>query len=386
MRVPSWLERSRFLGGDFGLDRSVPIREIHNRCGGVSTVRRPPRHGVHAAGSRTARLGRRGGLVVFLGVVWLGVGCTESQSIRIDGSSTVFPLTEMVIVQYRESDPSARLSCGISGTRGGLRKFLRGDIDVCDASRRMQAGERAQAEARGLRFLELPVALDGIVVAVSRGNDWCFDLSLNELRRIWSRDAQGRLNRWDQVRTGFPDRPLKLYGPGVDSGTYDWFVQAVLEGESGSRGDYTASENDDVLVNGVGADPEALGFFSYAAFRAGRGRLRAVAIRGGDPDETGSPVIPDAESIRDRRYKPLSRLVLLYVREDRLGDETLSRFLDFYLRRAGSLAETVGLVALPEREYLQGLRTLGLMSENKKGAFAGNGPPLHQVALRGGRP
>lgn len=386
MRISGRADGSCFSCVDRIVDRRGPIRETHNRRGNESSVRWWFRHGAQTGGSGTDRLGRWRRSVTLWALVWMWAGCGQPQPIRIDGSSTVFPLTEAVIVQYRESNPSARLSRGISGTRGGLRKFLRGGVDVCDASRKVLAEESAEAEARGVRFVELAVAMDGIVVAVSRDNDWCFDLTLNELRRIWSRDSQGRLNRWDQVRTGFPNRPLKLYGPGVDSGTYDWFVQVVLEGNSGSRGDYTASENDDVLVTGVEADPEALGFFSYAAFRVARGRLRAVGIRGVGGDAAPSPVVPDPENIRDGRYRLLSRRLLLYVREDRLGDEALRRFLDFYLRRAGSLAETVGLVALPEREYLEELRTLGLRSEEKKGSPSWDGPTLLPPASQGGRP
>jgi phosphate transport system substrate-binding protein len=280
--------------------------------------------------------------------VTLAVGaCAATPSgralIRIDGSSTVYPLTEAVAEEFLRVTPTARLTVGVAGTGGGLKRLCRGEIDVANASRPITSGEQATCARAGLTFVEVPVAYDGITVVVHPGNDWVDHLTIEELGRIWEHQAEGRLLRWSQVRPGFPDRELRLFGAGVDSGTFDYFTEAVTGTPRDSRGDYTSSEDDNTIVQGVAGDPGSLGFFGFAYYVENRELVRAVPIVAAVGE---APVSPTAETIGSGTYRPLSRPVFLYVEAGALARPEVRAFLDFYLTHVPTLAREVGFVPL----------------------------------------
>ncbi len=275
-------------------------------------------------------------------------GNALSGAVQIDGSSTVFPITEAVAEEYMKVQPRVRVTVGVSGTGGGFAKFLRKETDLNDASRTIKQSELEKAAAEGIGFVELPVAYDGIAVIVNPQNDWVDCLTTDELSTIWSPGSQ--VHNWSQIRAGFPDRPLKLYGPGTDSGTYDYFTEAI-GGESGaSRSDFTASEDDNVLVQGIAGDEAALGFFGFAYYDNNKDRLKLLSIN--DTGRGTGCVAPDLNTISTGAYAPLSRPLFIYVRADRKDNPSVSSFVEFYLDQAAVLAEEVGYVALPQEAYV----------------------------------
>ena len=288
-----------------------------------------------------------------VGVAGAAAGTVCAQElIQIDGSSTVYPITEAMAEEFQtESGGKSQITVGISGTGGGFKKFCRGEIQIADASRPIKEAERTACAEAGIEFIELPVALDALTVMVNPGNDWVDYLTVDELKKIWEPGAQGTVTNWSQVREGFPDRPLTLYGAGVDSGTYDYFTQAVVGEEGASRGDFTASEDDNVLVQGIASDPNALGFFGLAYYHENQDKLKAVPIQ---PPAGGDPVAPSVETARDGTYQPLSRPIFIYVSKQ-AADEmaAVQQFVEFYLdpENAEALVEEVGYVPLPTEAY-----------------------------------
>jgi phosphate transport system substrate-binding protein len=274
------------------------------------------------------------------------------ETIEIDGSSTVYPITEAMAEEFQNaSGGKYRVTVGISGTGGGFKKFCRGETHISDASRPIKESERADCKAAGIEFIELPVALDALTVMVSPENDWVDRLTVAELKKIWEPAAQGVVNNWNQIRESFPDRPLTLYGPGVDSGTYDYFTEAVVGEEGASRGDFTASEDDNVLVQGIASDQNALGFFGLAYYIENQDKLKAVPI---EPPSGGAPVAPSVESARSGAYQPLSRPIFIYVSKQAADEiESVRRFVEFYLdpANAEALVSEVGYVPLPTEAY-----------------------------------
>ncbi|MDZ7692846.1 MAG: PstS family phosphate ABC transporter substrate-binding protein [Balneolaceae bacterium] len=267
--------------------------------------------------------------------------------VQIDGSSTVFPLTEAVAEEYRDVAPDVRVTIGQSGTGGGFQKFIRGDIDINNASREIQQSEAEVAEKNGIEYIELSVAFDGLSVVVHPENDWVDYLTVEELKTIWEPDAQGNIMRWSDVRDEWPDEPLNLYGAGTASGTYDYFTEAIV-GESGaSRGDFTASEDDNVLVQGVSTDENALGFFGLAYFQENSDKLKVVPIKDGDKD----PVEPTVQAVADNEYTPLSRPLFIYVTKDAAQRPNPRNFVNFYLDNVKNVARDVGYVAMPDSLY-----------------------------------
>ena len=222
----------------------------------------------------------------------LTVGATSAQNtiIAIDGSSTVFPITEAMAEEFQKANKGIKVTVGIGGTGGGFKKFCRGEIDISDASRPIRDVEREECKKNKVEFIELPIALDALSVMVNPKNDWAKEMTVAELKKIWEPEAQGKVTNWKQVRASFPDRPLKLYGAGVNSGTYDYFTAAIVGKEHSSRGDFTASEDDNVLVQGIAGDINALGFFGLAYYLENQSKLKAVAIKMKEQLEGGAAV------------------------------------------------------------------------------------------------
>ncbi len=294
-------------------------------------------------------------------LVWWALAATgpdlvaqSSPPVRVDGSSTVYPVTEAVAEEFQRANPGTRVVVGISGTGGGFKKFCRGEIDICDASRPILASEMEQCSTAGIEYIELPIAFDALTVVVHPSNDWVKEMTVADLRTIWAPEAQAKITTWRQVRPSWPDRPLKLYGPGADSGTFDYFTEAIMGKAKSSRGDYTASEDDNVLVQGVAGDRDALGYFGFAYFAENRNRLRAVPI----VDPAGKPQAPTEENVMSGAYAPLSRPIFMYVNKSSLKRPEVRRFAEFYLTKGSELVREVRYIPLPPDAYAKGLARL----------------------------
>jgi len=278
----------------------------------------------------------------------LAAACGESgmdSRILVDGSSTVYRLTEAVAEEFGIAQGGAvQVMVGVSGTGGGFQRFCAGETDVNDASRPIKDAEREECFINDVRFLELPVAYDGISIVVHPDNTWVDCLTIEELRRIW--EPASTVESWAQVREGFPDQPIRLYGPGPDSGTFDYFTEMIMGEEGASRWEYTVSEDDNVLVTGVAGDPAALGYFGYAYYEENRDRLKLVAV-----DSGSGCVQPTPETIRRGRYDPLSRPLFIYVNREALERPTVAEFVRFYMETAPQLAREVGYVPLGRADY-----------------------------------
>jgi len=271
-----------------------------------------------------------------------------SGTIAIDGSSTVFPISEAVAEEFQKRYRNVKVTVGISGTGGGFKKFCNKEIDISDASRPIKDTELQACEQNGREFIELPVAFDGLAVVVNPQNDWVDYLTVEELNLIWKPESQGVITRWNQVRPNWPDAPLNLYGAGTDSGTFDYFTEAINGKAGASRGDYTASEDDNVLVQGVAGDKYALGYFGLAYAVENAGRVKVVPIVN---PKTGQPVEPNLETVKTGQYQPLSRPLFIYVAADQADRPEVQAFVEFYLQNAGTLAEEVGYIPLPDEAY-----------------------------------
>lgn len=274
--------------------------------------------------------------------------------IRVDGSSTVFPITEAVAEEFQKAHKgNVRVTVGISGTGGGFRKFCRGEIDVANASRPIQKKEMDDCAKTGVRYYEMPVAYDALTVIVNPENRFVGSLTVAELRKIWEPSAQGRISTWKDVNPAWPAQKIMLYGAGADSGTFDYFTEAIVGKARSSRGDYTASEDDNVLVRGVSGDRGALGYFGFAYYAENRRKLKAVAI-----DNGKGPVAPTPETVENGTYQPLSRPVFIYVSEKSLERPELREFVDFYMNNAPQLVREVKYIPLPARAYTGNLEHL----------------------------
>ena len=277
-----------------------------------------------------------------------GVGAV----VAVDGSSTVFPIAEAVAEEYQRGNPAARVTVGVSGTGGGFKKFCAGETDISNASRPIKDVEIDACAAAGVEYIELPIAYDGIAVVTHPDNDWVESLTPADLKRMWEPAAQGEITRWSQVKTGWPDLELHLFGPGVDSGTFDYFTQAIVGEEGASRGDFTSSEDDNVLVQGVATDELALGYFGYAYYEQNQDRLSLVAVDDGDDANGAGAIAPSPESVRNGTYQPLSRPIYIYVNPTALDRPDVAGFVDYVLHEGASLVREVGYVPLTEPEYV----------------------------------
>lgn len=290
-----------------------------------------------------------------------------AQNLKIDGSSTVFPITDAVVRRYRKAYPQARVEVNFSGSSAGFRKLLAGEILISGASRPIKAKELAKAKAQGMEIVELPVAYDGLTVVVSKTNSFIDSLSVAELKRIWEPDS--KITKWSQVRAGWPETAIKLFGPGGDSGTFDYFTSVICGKSGASRTDYVGSEDDVELVEGVVANSEGgLAYFGYAYYLENAAVLRAVPI-----GPKGSAVRPNDTTIRDGSYTPLSRPIFIYVRRSALEDPAIQRFVEFYLESLGEVVPKAGYFTLSDaanrlvRQRLADRRTGSLFSGKPPG-------------------
>lgn len=278
-------------------------------------------------------------------------GAKLSGEIRIDGSSTVFPITEAVAEEFLAIHPEIKVPVGVSGTGGGFKKFIGKETDISAASRPIKEAEAADAKAAGVSYTMLEVAYDGLSIVVNKSNTWAKTMTVEELKKLWAPDST--VKTWKEIRSDWPDEAIKLYAPGTDSGTFDYFTEAV-NGKAGSiRPDFVASEDDNVLVQGVAGDKNAIAFFGFAYYEANMDKLNLVAIDGGK-----GPVLPSFDTIKDGTYTPLSRPLFLYVNNDSLSRPEVKTFLKFYLESAPALVKEVGYVALPADKYAAGLASL----------------------------
>jgi phosphate transport system substrate-binding protein len=280
-----------------------------------------------------------------------GTPAGTADVVRIDGSSTVFPISEAVAEEFQKANPGARVTVRISGTGGGFQKFCRGESDINNASRPIKSAEIEACRTATIAFSELPIAYDGLVVAVNPKNTWADYLTVDELKKIWSPESQGKITRWSQVRAGWPDRELHLFGAGVDSGTYDYFTEAVNGKAGASRGDFTSSEDDNVLVQGVATDELALGFFGIAYFEQNASRLKPVPVEDGKADNGAGPITATIETVKNGTYQPLSRPLFLYVAHKSAERPAVKGYVDFYFSQAAALVKEVGYVPLTDEGY-----------------------------------
>jgi phosphate transport system substrate-binding protein len=279
-----------------------------------------------------------------------GPATSEPALIRVDGSSTVFPISEAVAEEFQKANPNVRPTVGSSGTGGGFQKFCAGEIDINDASRPIKATEIDACKNAGIDFIEVPVAYDGLAVVVNPKNTWAGSMTVDELKKLWSPEAQGKVMRWNQVRASWPDREIHLYGAGVDSGTYDYFTEAVVGKEGASRGDFTSSEDDNVLVQGIAGDELALGFMGLAYVEQNKSRMKLVGVDDGKKENGAGPIMAAAETVRNGTYQPLSRPLFIYVSRKSADRPEIQKFVEAYLSSTGLVRE-VGYIELTPQIY-----------------------------------
>ena len=270
----------------------------------------------------------------------------ETEKVLVDGSSTVFPISEAMAEEFMKENSNVRVTVGISGSGGGFKKFCAGETDISNASRPIKESEMKLCEEKGIEYVEVPVAFDGLSVVVNKENDWVGCLKADELGEMWKPEAEEKIMKWNQVRSEFPDGDLALFGPGTDSGTYDYFTDATTGEEGESRGDYTASEDDNVIVTGVESDKGSLGFFGFAYYEENKDSLKIVEIENAE----GKCIVPSIETIADGTYNPLSRPIFFYVKKSSLEEKpAVKAFTQYHLNDANqALVEEVGYVPLPD--------------------------------------
>lgn len=291
---------------------------------------------------------------------WFAAGfpttALAQETIKVDGSSTVFPITEAVAEDFQQSKRGkVRVTIGISDTGGGFKKFCRGETDVSNASRPILAREMEECKKAGVQYIELPVAYDALTIVINPKNDWLKSITVAELRKLWEPAAQGKVTKWKQVNPQWPDQPVKLFGPGSDSGTFDYFTEAVNGRAKASRGDFTAAEDDNILVQGVARDVNGLGYFGYAYYSENKDKLKALPIIN---PATGKPVGPALETVIDGSYQPLARPIFIYVNAKSLDRPEIKEFVQYYMKSSDALIREVKYVPLPPKAYSHNLEAI----------------------------
>ncbi|MBD2200763.1 MULTISPECIES: PstS family phosphate ABC transporter substrate-binding protein [Calothrix] len=268
--------------------------------------------------------------------------------IRIDGSSTVYPITQAIAKEFpKDSNDKLQVELKFSGTTGGFEKFCAGETDINNASRPILLSEMETCKKNGVGYIELPIAFDALTVAVHPQNNWAKDITVAELKKIWEPAAEGKITKWNQIRSSWPDRPINLYGAGKKSGTFDYFTEAIVGKARSSRNDYTASEDDEVLVEEIRKDPNALGYFGYAYYEKHQDKLKALSI-----DNGKGAVLPSRQAVEKAQYQPLSRPLFIYINPQSLPNRgALYTFTDFYIKNAPQAVSSVGYIPLPDDGY-----------------------------------
>lgn len=284
-----------------------------------------------------------------------------SGKITADGSSTVFPIMEALAEEFGKQASGVSTTVDVSGTGGGFKRFCAGEIDISNASRAIKDEEAAACEAAGVNYYVFEIAYDGITVVVNPQNDWVTSLTVAQLKQIWEKDST--VTKWSDIDPSWPNEDIALYGPGTDSGTYDYFTAQINGDEGVSREDYTPSEDDNVLVEGVAGDKNALGFFGYSYYEENQDRLKVVPVDGGN-----GPVSPSPETVQDLSYSPLSRPLFLYVNAESLTRPEVQEFMRYAVAEVTPLLPEVGFIGSPEHIYAEDQAKL-------EAAIAGNGQP-----------
>lgn len=290
-------------------------------------------------------------IIILAAYVLSGPGASLTGTIEIDGSSTVFPITQAVAEEFQKEHPDIRVNVGVSGTGGGFKRFQIGETDINDASRPIKSSEAQECANNGIEYIEFSIAIDGLAVMVNPDNTWVDYLTVEELNQIWKPDST--VDSWNDIRPEWPDQPVHLYGPDTDSGTFDYFTDVINGDEGVSRPDYTASADDNVLVQGIAGDSNSLGYFGYAYYAENTDKLKIVPI-----DSGSGPVIPSDETVKSNEYAPLSRPIFIYVNKASLSTEVVNSFVTFYMEHAEQLVAEVGYTPQPSSVYQQNLELI----------------------------
>jgi phosphate transport system substrate-binding protein len=309
--------------------------------------------------------------LVIVGIVSIAAlpHAVDAQTVKVDGSSTVFPVIEAVAEEFQiQKRGKVRVTVGISGTGGGFKKFCRGETDISNGSRPILKAEMEACAASGVKYVELPIAFDALTIVVNPQNTWAKTMTVADLKRIWEPAAQGKITKWKQVRPEWPDQPIVLFGAGADSGTFDYFTEAIVGKAKSSRGDFTASEDDNVLVQGVESNKNALGYFGFAYYAPHKAKLTAVNVDGGK-----GPVGPSIEAVINGSYQPLSRPLFIYVKEASIAKVEVREFVEFALVQGAELVQEVGYVPLPKDAYD---KTMARFKAKKLGTVFGGVPEV----------
>ena len=268
--------------------------------------------------------------------------------IKVDGSSTVEPISEAVAEDYKKKNDSVDITVGTSGTGGGFKKFGRNETDISDASRPISHTEDSICKAASIDYIELPIAYDGLAVVINKDNDWLTKITVKELKKMWEAAAQDKVKKWSDINPKWPNQEIHLFGPGTASGTYDYFTEAINGKAKSSRGDYTASEDDNVLVQGIAGDKYALGYFGLAYYEQNKDKLNVVAIDDEKKENGDGGIVPSQETVKNGTYQPLSRPLFIYINKKSSAKPEVKSFVDYYLANVSKLATEVGYVALPD--------------------------------------
>lgn len=289
-------------------------------------------------------------LILFLSL--LSSQAFAQNRIKVDGSSTVYPITEAIAEEFQTSKKNAiKVTVGISGTGGGFKKFCRGETDIQDASRPISKNEIEDCKKAGIQFFELPIAYEGTVVAVNAANSWLNEISVNELKKMWEPSAMSKVKKWNQVNAKWPDAEFRLFGAGSDSGTFDYFTEAIVGKAKSSRGDYTASEDDNTIVKGIAGDKNSIGYLPMSYYIENKKNLKALAIFGGEKAPVKTAVLPTIATVENGTYFPLSRPLFIYVSLASSKKSEVNEFVKFYLKNAAQIAAEVKYVSLPAKAY-----------------------------------
>lgn len=280
-------------------------------------------------------------------------------SISIDGSSTVYPISEAMAEEYLAVNPRVKVTVGESGTGGGFKKFGRGETDINNASRPIRQSEIDLCNENNISYIELMIAYDGMAIVVNPKNTWATNITVEELKKLWEPAAQGVITKWNQIRPEWPDREIHLYGAGTASGTFDYFTEAVVGEAKSARGDYTASEDDNVLVQGVASDENALAFFGLSYYENNKDKLKLVPVDDQKDDNGAGAILPSLETVKNKTYSPLSRPLFIYVNSKAAEQEVIQDFITFYLDNADKLVQEVGYIPLSETELAAGKAAWG---------------------------